>query len=71
MARKKDERGRRLLRVTEIAQGTRVPLRGAVFFTNKLRVESSQRSIPESAQKGPSRTFLFRIRNKLRSLYIL
>ena len=58
-------------RVTEIAQGTRVPLRGAVFFTNKLRVESSKRSIiPESAQKGPSRTFLFRIRNKL-SHYIL
>ena len=58
--------------MTEIAQGTRVLLRGAVFFTNKLRVESSKRSmIPESAQKGPSRTFLFRIRNKLRSLYIL
>ncbi len=50
-----------------IAQGIRVPLRGEVFFSNKLSVEPSQKSMISDTQRRVVRArFVFGIRNKVR-----
>ena len=51
--------------VTGIAQGIRVPLRGEVFFSNKLSGEPSQKSMISDTQRRVVRDrFVFGIRNK-------